>query len=50
MRQVQACQTLDAELQDIVNNDRFEDPIFENDVSAEVGHAFETHVSTKARP
>ncbi|KAM0264177.1 hypothetical protein ACHAPA_008361 [Fusarium lateritium] len=44
MRQQHACSTVEAELVDTVHNDRFEEPLFENDVSPEVGHAFETHV------
>ncbi|KAH6952675.1 hypothetical protein DER45DRAFT_573873 [Fusarium avenaceum] len=44
MTQLQACRTLNDELYDMVKQDRFEEPYFENDVISEVGHAFETHV------
>jgi hypothetical protein len=47
MRQVQTCRTLNAELYDMVHEDHFEEPYFENDVFSEVGHAFETHVSQR---
>lgn len=49
MTQLQACRTLNDELYDMVKQDRFEEPYFENDVISEVGHAFETHVSPGTR-